>query len=540
MSLSSRLQINIIAATLILIGSSLTIYKASFMGFPLFPGESREVWTIESKISFAPAGGPVNVELTLPQQDTGWLTLDEHFASSGFDFSVQTSSVPGQDKERANSGDARRVAVWSRQGLERSSTLYYKLQSSQESVVEAKDLPGIDSAPRREVDFEPDQRAAIERVVERIRKVATDNAGFAAELMRLMLLEQQDRDLSFLLAGDMFQKQRLSEARARVQVVLDVLDFADIPARLLRGIYLEDNRRRQSLSALVEVYDGRIWRAFDPVTGEPGIPENFFLWQRGGDAILDVIGGEKSRIEFALVRNTLPAKTVLMMEGEHEGRPLIDFSIYSLPVEQQGMFKGILLIPVGALVVVLLRVFVGIRTSGTFMPILIALAFIQTTLLTGMAIFLTVVGAGLWIRNYLSHLNLLLVARVTGVVILVILLMAVFSIVSYKLGLDQALTVTFFPTIIMAWTIERMSILWEEEGAQEVFVQGGGSLLAAVLAFLLMSNRWVAHLTFNFPELLLAVLGLVLLLGKYNGYRLSELYRFRYLHEQEPGPGHRQ
>ena len=161
------------------------------------------------------------------------------------------------------------------------------------------------------------------------------------------------------------------------------------------------------------------------------------------------------------------------------------------------------------------------------MPILIALAFIQTSLLMGLVIFLTVVGFGLWIRYYLSYLNLLLVARITAVVIVVILLMASLSVVSYKLGFHQALTVTFFPTIILAWTIERMSILWEEEGPHEVLIQGGGSLLAAVLAYLMMSMTFVEHLTFNFPELMISLLGVVLLLGKYTGYRLFELYRFR-------------
>jgi len=42
-----------------------------------------------------------------------------------------------------------------------------------------------------------------------------------------------------------------------------------------------------------------------------------------------------------------------------------------------------------------------------------------------------------------------------------------------------------------------------------------------------MSNAVVAHLTFNFPELMLSLLGVILLLGKYTGFRLSELYRFR-------------
>ena len=108
----------------------------------------------------------------------------------------------------------------------------------------------------------------------------------------------------------------------------------------------------------------------------------------------------------------------------------------------------------------------------------------------------------------------------------------VLSVVSYKLGIDQAMTVTFFPMIILSWTIERMSILWEEEGFHEVFLQGGGSLLVAVLSYLVMTNRIVEHLTFNFPELTLSLLAVILVLGKYTGYRLSELYRFRDLGKQ--------
>jgi len=178
-------------------------------------------------------------------------------------------------------------------------------------------------------------------------------------------------------------------------------------------------------------------------------------------------------------------------------------------------------------VVVLLRILVGIKTSGTFMPVLIALAFIQTTLITGLVGFLLVVAVGLVIRNYLSYLNLLLVARVSAVIITVIAIISVFSVLSYRFGLNAGLTITFFPMIILSWTIERMSILWEEEGPKEVLIQGGGSLLTAVLAYLAMNNPWVRHITFNFLGVQLILMALILLLGNYTGYRLLELRRFK-------------
>ena len=58
-------------------------------------------------------------------------------------------------------------------------------------------------------------------------------------------------------------------------------------------------------------------------------------------------------------------------------------------------------------------------------------------------------------------------------------------------------------------------------------VQGGGSLLVAVLAYALMQLSLVGHLTFNFPELNLVALALIMLMGQYTGYKLSELRRFR-------------
>jgi len=366
--------------------------------------------------------------------------------------------------------------------------------------------------------LENDQLAAMDRLVAKLGKKSSGPESFTSLLIQEFNEQSPDQDALFLLS---------SYREDNIRLITDVLGYRGITAHRMRGIVLEDGRRRQTLSSLIKVHNGLNWVVFDPLTATLGLPDNFFIWQRGDGAILNVIGGRNSSLEFALVSNRLPVKTVISMGQRSPEVDFLDFSIYALPVEQQGIFKGLLLIPVAALVVVVMRILVAIRTSGTFMPVLIALAFIQTTLFIGLLIFIGLVGIGIWIRSYLSRLNLLLVSRVAAVIIVVILLMAVLAVVSYKLGLDQALTVTFFPTVIVAWTIERMSILWEEEGGHEVLVRGGGSLLVAVLAYMAMSNTLVAHLTFNFPELMLSLLGLILLLGKYTGFRLSELYRFR-------------
>ena len=505
------MQVVLIAGLLISLGLGLTLYKAINLGFPLLPGEYSDVWTVETKANFRPSSNSaVEVELVLPKMLAGWTNLDEHFASSGFGFSI----IDGQADTRLLA-DSRR-ARWTRQSLDRPTTLYYKMQLYRSA--DSNQLPDFPVFNPVQPRLKPDQQAAMERLVIKLAEKSSDQERFTSLLIQEFLRDSPDQDTLFLL--DSYQEDALT-------VIMDVLAYRGIPAHQIRGIFLEDGRRRQTLSSLVEIYNGEGWVILDPRTGITGLPQNFFIWQRGEGTILNVVGGRNSSLEFALVSNSLPVKTVVGMGQRSEEVDLLDFSIYALPVEQQGIFKGLLLIPVAGLVVVFMRILVGVRTSGTFMPVLIALAFIQTTLIVGLLIFLGLVGVGLWIRSYLSHLNLLLVSRVAAVIIVVILLMAVLAVISYKLGLDQALTVTFFPTVIVAWTIERMSILWEEEGGHEVLIQGGGSLIVAVLAYLAMSTPIVEHLTFNFPELMLSLLGIILLLGKYTGFRLSELHRFR-------------
>jgi hypothetical protein len=323
-------------------------------------------------------------------------------------------------------------------------------------------------------------------------------------------------------------KETLQHAK-KVQIALDLLAMANVPAQIIRGVRLDKDRSRISSTEYVEIYNGNTWQQFNPETGRKGLPKNFLVWQRGDKSLLDLEGGRKSKVTFSVLSNHIPARDVAVRKQGDKVAMLLDYSIYSLPIEQQSVFKSILMVPLGALLVLFMRVFVGLRTAGTFMPVLLALAFIQTTLINGLLIFVLILAIGLWVRSYLSNLDLLLVARLAAAVVIVVILMAAISIVSYKMGLEQALKVTFFPMIIIAWTIEHMSILWEDGGPREVMIQTGGSMFVSVLCYAMFTNVFMEHWVFNFPELLVGILGMIIILGHYTGYRLSEISRFRHL-----------
>jgi hypothetical protein len=176
-----------------------------------------------------------------------------------------------------------------------------------------------------------------------------------------------------------------------------------------------------------------------------------------------------------------------------------------------------------------MRNVIGVDAFGTFMPVLIALAFRETKLFWGVILFTLLVTLGLTIRFLLDRLRLLLVPRLSAVLIVVVLLMLFISLMSHRFGMETGLSVALFPMVIIAMTIERMSVVWEERGAVDAIRAGFGSLVVAVVAYLFMGMQWLEHLIFTFPELLLVILAIVMLLGRYTGYRLTELRRFKEL-----------
>jgi hypothetical protein len=107
--------------------------------------------------------------------------------------------------------------------------------------------------------------------------------------------------------------------------------------------------------------------------------------------------------------------------------------------------------------------------------------------------------------------------------------MAAISVITFKLGFSVGLSITLFPMVILTMTIERMSLMTEEFGAKTARKTAFFSLIAASLAYIAMSSAYATHLVFVFPELLLVILSITILLGRYNGYKLSEYFRFRAL-----------
>ncbi|MCW8333939.1 inactive transglutaminase family protein [Vibrio sp. SCSIO 43135] len=500
--MTSRVPFYLSILLLIVAGIALSVTRHQTYGVPWTPGETSQVWDIEARVEFTAQNKPVKASLAVPH------------TQSGFTLVGQSASSPGYGVSYLQTETGRR-AEWSVREASGPQTIYYKTQFLVDPQASVEPI-----APEGEINkptFDGPVEAAAKAIIQRANQRSADDVTFTRELIKT-LNDAESQNASLVL-----------NTMSKVKAVDKLLAYAEVPSKIVGVIELEDGRRRQSIQQMNQVWSGEEWVLFNPQSGTQETQPNLLIWDESNVSLLDVVGGQNSQVHFSMIAQEVSSKQATSEKVVADN--LLNFSIHSLPLEEQAMFKTIMLIPIGALIVVFLRVIVGLKTSGTFMPVLIAVAFVQTQLVTGIVGFLLIVGTGLIIRSYLSRLNLLLVARISAVIITVIMIISVFTVVAFKIGLTEGLSITFFPMIILSWTIERMSILWEEEGAKEVALQGGGSLFTAILVYLGMTNPYIQHLTFNFIGLQLIVLATILLLGTYTGYRLTELRRFKPLAE---------
>jgi hypothetical protein len=507
----------ILAAVLAVVGLATALYKYRVLGFPLFPQTLSTVWNVEIRVSLDGQGKPAKVATFLPKTNGRYKIIDEQFVSG--DFGIIVGHEAGN-----------RQAVWSIRKAQGKRVLYYQATVAKQSVESKeakKKIRKIKPAASEVVKLQGAKLQAAKALVKDLKKKSADNVTLAGELIKAFNKKEPSHNVKLLLG-------KKPNTKKKTELITNLLLLAEVPARIWNGVQLSETKttytKKRPLLTWIEVHDGKKWQSFSPLTSERLSDADLLRWWRGPSKLVDVKGAKlvRSTVSVSPKLEEAVAGAVASLDKSHP--LLLKFSLFSLPVHTQSVYKVLLLIPVGAFALIILRNLVGIKTFGTFMPVLIALSFRETGLWRGVLLFLFIVALGLAIRFYLERLKLLLVPRLAAVLIVVVLLMAFISIVIRNfLGGHTGLSVALFPMVILTMTIERMSIVWEERGPGEALTSGLGSMLTAIIAFIVMKIDMVEHLVFVFPELLLVLLSVTLLFGRYTGYRMLDFYRFKEL-----------
>jgi hypothetical protein len=317
-------------------------------------------------------------------------------------------------------------------------------------------------------------------------------------------------------------------ARARAMVAM--CRASRLPARLVTGFEIKQQAAAKP-RVWVEVFINQRWEPYDPEFGYTrSLPMNYLPVRRGGDRI---VTDEPTKLTkdlqptFSIVR--LPPSERLLRVDELHPRRILDLN--RLPFPMHDVLSILLLLPFGALITAFIRNVIGIQTFGTFAPALLAMSFIYADLTSGIMVLLVVLAVGLVGRSLLERLRLLMVPRLSIILTLVILCVVFgFSILYYffpRITADAVL----LPMVILTILIERFHVTVEEDGLVFALQLAVGTVVVAILCYAVLAWKEVGEFVLTYPEAHFFTIAAFILLGRYAGYRMTELWRFRDLVE---------
>lgn len=507
-------------ALLALLGSSVLLWKALVLEAPLLPSKTGELWQVEISVAIRGDGEPGGVRLQLPNSRQGQRIFAEDFQGDGLELST-----------RRRKGS--REALWSGpvDGLHR---LAYRFRARR--VSERFELPLGTPGPAS-VEKRPREPAGSELVDTLFAELGLPRDDFAGRVRSLYAFASHEIRLSPTGAEDpiLALSQREANAAGKEALLALLLERTGAWARVVTGLELVEGRPRPRV--WTEVWTGDGWfpmSASQDFFGDT--PPRLLALSSGGAPLVEVTGGVVS------MAHSFRAIQVPLTESELAALAMpsdpwwAQFSLYRLPVSTQAALRLLLLLPLGALAIALLRNVVGLPGYGTFMPMLIALALRGTGLAVGLALITLVLLAGIAARLSLERLHLLLIPRLGIILSTVILAVAALALMGR--GFDQAdfYAGGLFPIVILTMLVERFSIRASEEGLRTAALYAGYSVAMAVLLYPIFQSAVIEHLMFTFPELLFVVMGALIWTGGYTGYRLSDWIRFGLLTRQEGAP----
>jgi hypothetical protein len=510
-----NIKVYIIALLLILGAAAIMKYKISYGGGTVQPEYSRNLWKVTIGMTLAGEGGRVKVRMVLPQDTPRQKIYNEIVDQEDMDFYT---------RQRAKTNN--RIGFWLAQMLDGVTNISYTFSVQLKSLTYV--IPSDVNIPKKPLEYYPPEmhiwldpsryiQSHNTEIKQRLKEIIGRKKGMA-EVNQLIFAFVRDKVTYQSEKGSKSANEALDKLVAdcggQARLFVALCRASGIPSRIVGGIIVKPGFKNTT-HVWAENYIGGQWIPFDVVNNHYAfMPNDYLELYRGDYALIKYIGSSKLDYFFLINKEKIPPIDQL-------------WSLYSFPFNFQKMAMILLLIPLGALIVSFFRVVIGITTFGTFTPVILALAFREVSLLTGLGCIAIMVTLGWFSRKILDHLKILVIPRISIIVTTVVMITLGLMMVGFVLGIQRVLYIALFPMIITTWIIERFSVLQIEDGTKSALIATLGTVLVSVIAYYIMGSSILRTYLFTFPELLFVVIASLLLLGRYTGLRVTELLRFK-------------
>lgn len=188
----------------------------------------------------------------------------------------------------------------------------------------------------------------------------------------------------------------------------------------------------------------------------------------------------------------------------------------------------LLLLPLVATLVSVLHYLGGFSGYGIFMPTMIAVVFLATGILGGLMLFAMILVVSLLSSVLLRKLKMHFWPARAISLLFISLSTFILMILSSFVKLIDIRQISIFPILFMILLTEEFTRTQLNKSNHEAIKLTIGTIVLAITGTFMMNFGWFQDIVLKYPELVVVlVLVINLLIGRYKGMRVSEIKRFK-------------
>jgi hypothetical protein len=187
----------------------------------------------------------------------------------------------------------------------------------------------------------------------------------------------------------------------------------------------------------------------------------------------------------------------------------------------------LLMLPVIATIIALLKQVIGITTFGLYTPSIITLSFLALGLKFGLLILVVIIVTGAGLRKMLEHVRLLHIPRIAIVFTISTLILLLMLALATYLGVSELATIAVFPMLIMTTLAEKFVSAQTGKGVFAAVLLMLETTIVSLICYWVVEWQFLQNLMLSYPEIILFLIVVNLGLGRWTGLRFFEYIRFR-------------
>lgn len=187
----------------------------------------------------------------------------------------------------------------------------------------------------------------------------------------------------------------------------------------------------------------------------------------------------------------------------------------------------IMLLPLLATIVVAFRYIVGLSGIGLLVPIALSITLLATGVTPGFIMLAAIIVASLASRFLLKRFPIMQMPKVALSMLMVSIFLLLALTISSIYGIIDVRNISIFPILLYILLSDRIVTIFLERDFIETIQTTIITLFLATLGFLLLTWEQLRFFTLIYPEAILLLIPINIMIGRYFGLRMTEYIKFQ-------------